>query len=351
MRFGSRTTDPLRGLASLGVVLGLLVTIPGTAGAWGYAVHRLINRNAVANLPSDFSGFAQYAAQLEALATAADERKSSTPGENIRHYINIDEFAEFQAGTFPHQYADAVSRYGLSRLQSAGVGPWALENSYNQMVAAFVARDWTAAVAAAGDIGHYAGDLHQPLHLTSNYDGQESGQRGLHSRFESRLTGKHMTDFTPFPGAASFVADPLEREFAWINTTYPGVSVILAADLAAKSAAGGSTSSDTYYNSMWEQLGQDTWYWIGLASFDIASFWYSAWIEAGAPPLPGTSPVEPATWSRIKGLLVAGGATRPVRQPIASPAGSSRTNGRNRPGPVINSLPTGSLVSHHDCGE
>jgi hypothetical protein len=331
--------------------LGLAVTalLPGTAGAWGYAVHRLINRNAVSNLPPAFAGFAQYGASLEALATAADERKDSTPGEGIRHYINIDEFPEFAAGTFPHDYAAAVARYGLSRLEDAGVGPWALENSYNLLVDAFIARDWTAAVAHAADIGHYAGDLHQPLHLTANYDGQLSGQRGIHSRFESRMTGRHLAEFTPFSGAASLMPDPLERTFDWIDATYPGVSIILAADLVAKSAAGGSTTIDAYYNALWEAVGQDTWYWIGLASMDIAGLWYSAWIEAGSPALPGTIPVEPATWSRIKGLVVTGSGAVAAPVVVHGAVASAPGTGRNRTGPVISSLPSGGSAPHRDC--
>ncbi|MGE0526312.1 MAG: hypothetical protein AB7G93_05965 [Bdellovibrionales bacterium] len=36
----------------------------------------------------------------------------------------------------------------------------------------------------AGTLGHYVGDLGQPLHLTENYDGQMTGQKGVHSYFE-----------------------------------------------------------------------------------------------------------------------------------------------------------------------
>ncbi len=39
----------------------------------------------------------------------------------------------------------------------------------------------------AGAIGHYIGDLAQPLHVTENYDGQLTKQKGLHSWFEDRL--------------------------------------------------------------------------------------------------------------------------------------------------------------------
>lgn len=279
-----------------------LVALPATGWSWGSSVHRLINRNAVANLPPDFQAFAQWAGDLEALAPAADERKCCVAGESIRHYIDIDNYPEFFNGTFPHSYDDALGRFGRSRLESNGIGPWALEESFDHLVASFVAQDWPGAVAAAADIGHYAADLHQPLHLTRNYDGQETGQDGIHSRFESRLTGRHMAEFTPLAGEAGLLEDPVERTFQWITTTYRGVAAILAADLSARAEAGGSTSGDVYYNAMWEQLGQDTWFWIGEASRDIAACWYTAWVRAGSPALPGSIPVVPTTWGAIKSL-------------------------------------------------
>lgn len=287
-------------LKTLALAFLCVLLQPAAARSWGFAIHRIINRNAVANLPTEFRDFAQWAAELETLATAADERKCCVADEDIRHYIDIDDYPEFFAGAFPRNYDDAVGRFGRLRLESNGIGPWALHDSYRKLVADFTAGDWTGAVANAADIGHYAGDLHQPLHLTINFDGQATGQNGIHSRFESRLTGRHLAEFTPLPGAAPLVVDPLTRTFDWIDDIYPGLGRILAADLAARAEAGGSTSNDAYYNGLWERLGQDTWYWIGSASRDIASFWYSAWVEAGSPPLPGSTPVESTTWSHIK---------------------------------------------------
>ncbi len=39
----------------------------------------------------------------------------------------------------------------------------------------------------AGVLGHYVGDLAQPLHLTENFDGQLSSQKGVHSFFEDKM--------------------------------------------------------------------------------------------------------------------------------------------------------------------
>lgn len=44
--------------------------------------------------------------------------------------------------------------------------------------------DW---LTLAGVVGHYVADLAQPLHVTENYDGQLTGQKGLHEWFETEL--------------------------------------------------------------------------------------------------------------------------------------------------------------------
>lgn len=44
--------------------------------------------------------------------------------------------------------------------------------------------DW---LVTSGAIGHYVGDLAQPLHVTENYDGQMSEQKGIHSFYEEAL--------------------------------------------------------------------------------------------------------------------------------------------------------------------
>ena len=40
--------------------------------------------------------------------------------------------------------------------------------------------------------------------------------------------------------------------------------------------------------------------WIAAASVRIASLWYTAWVNAGSPSLPGSVSVEPTTWGRTK---------------------------------------------------
>jgi hypothetical protein len=286
-------------------LLVLLSLLPSSAGAWGGDVHRLINRSAVECLPPDFLAFNQWAASLEQLATAPDDRKDTNPSEGQRHYIDIDDYAEFFTGTLPHDYQAMVARYGSSRVIGNGTLPWAIDETYRNLVIAFQAKNWTQAVALAGDIGHYVGDLHNPLHDTSNYDGDETGQSGIHSRYESKMTSTYMSFLTPRPEEAVVVHNVLDASFGWIDEVYPGVELILDADKAAKAEAGGSTRSAAYYQLLWSEVGQYTSFWIETATIRVASLWYSAWIEAGSPPLPGTSPVQAVTMGRLKTMFLA----------------------------------------------
>lgn len=286
------------------LLCALLVLCPSLAQGYGYAVHRIVNRAATTHLPAAFQGFARWADELEDLSTAADERKGSTPGESIKHYIDIDDYPEFFTGTLPVEYEDMVAMYGQSRVDGNGIAPWAIEASYDDLVIHFQNQDWEAAVASAADLGHYVADTHNPMHLTLNYNGQLTDQYGIHSRHESEMTSRHLAELVPSPGQVSQISSPLAAAYDWIRYNYQGVEMILEADLVAKAAAGGSTSSDTYYDRLWQEVGDETTVWIREASLALASLWYAAWLEAGSPPLPGdvTDTHPPLARSRTRVL-------------------------------------------------
>ncbi|NNE09278.1 MAG: hypothetical protein HKN20_12015 [Gemmatimonadetes bacterium] len=269
-----------------------MVLAPAPADAYGFQVHRLVNRAATTHLPAHFAGFAQWVDDLERLSTAADERKGSVQGERIKHYIDIDDYPEFFAGTLPHTFDGMVAKYGLARVEGNGTVPWAIEDNYETLVAQFEARDWPGAVATAADIGHYVADTHNPMHLTLNYNGQLTGQNGIHSRHESQMTGRHLGELVPAPapGDVRRIANPREAVFDWIDDLYPGVRKILDADTNARDEARGSTSNEAYFDVLWREVGSETTEWLRDASVNIARVWYSAWLEAGSPAMPGDPP-------------------------------------------------------------
>ena len=250
---------------------------------WGSDAHRLVNRAATTHLPADFSFFATWADNLERLSTAADERKPTDPAEFNKHFIDIDDYSEFFTGDLSHNYQDLVASYGKERVDQNGVVPWAIDTSYAELVAHFSTGSWEEAVAVAADIGHYVGDIHNPLHLTLNFNGQLTGQDGIHARYESEMTSRHLVELEPAPDLVVTIGDPLETVFEWIERQYAGLDTLLAVDLHATDVAGGQTDTDVYYDALWDGLGDQTIIWIRDASIAVASLWYAAWLEAGSP--------------------------------------------------------------------
>ncbi len=61
----------------------------------------------------------------------------------------------------------------------------------------------------AGPLAHYVGDLSMPLHVTENYDGQMTEQKGIHRYFE-----EHMVDML-YPEVLSKVQAAAEKQ--WPN--------------------------------------------------------------------------------------------------------------------------------------
>lgn len=278
-----------RQIRCLVLVLAVCFVTPRAALCWGWHVHHLINGSATLHLPEEFQAFAQWREDLERLSTAADLRQASDPNEAIRHYIDIDMYDAFLAGTFPHHtYEEMVAQFGRDRVQEIGILPWAIEETRLRLVTHMRDGDWTQAVAAAADLGHYVADCHQPLHLTQHYDGDGAEQRGIHSRYESVMTEMYFAELDVESGRAYAYPRPLEVVFNAIESVYHGVYLVLNADFKARDAAGGNRTSPVYYNKLWSITGAATQRWIRDASLQTAALWYTAWLDAGAPRLPGS---------------------------------------------------------------
>lgn len=139
----------------------------------------------------------------------------------------------------------------------------------------------------AADLGHYVADGHNPLHLTANYNGQLTGQTGIHSRYESNLIGRFQ-DKLVYPGSpAVLLPDVSSFIFGYIYTNYRLADSILSADLEAASKAG-NTSSDQYYTYLWQEADNFTILLFASASEALSSLIFTAWDEAGRPAFGST---------------------------------------------------------------
>jgi hypothetical protein len=134
----------------------------------------------------------------------------------------------------------------------------------------------------AADLGHYVGDMHMPLHITRNYNGQYTGQTGVHSRFESNMINTYNSQIIYSGDSLIYVDNVSAFVFDLLYNNYNYVDSVLKADSLAKAFAGNTTSA-TYYAKMWELSKGFTTKLFKDASHKLTCLIYSAWINAGSP--------------------------------------------------------------------
>jgi hypothetical protein len=248
---------------------------------WGYVGHRIINYNTILSALPEMEFFETWADSLRAHASDADYRKSWDPTEAPKHYIDIDNYPEFIAtGTIPQNFDSLVSIHGLTFVMNQGILPWAILNTADSIRVAFENNDMHKAMLLSADLGHYIGDSHMPLHITRNYNGQYTGQYGVHSRYESDLIEYFQSQIIYNGDSLHYIDNLSDFVFNMIYDNYQYVDSVLYADAVAEAYAGNHNST-TYYNKFWEIAKNFT---IGLyqkASYRIACVIYTEWINSG----------------------------------------------------------------------
>jgi hypothetical protein len=240
------------------------------ARAWGLAAHR-----AVASVASAQSGRVlrcgewaaalsdtESSAQLQRMVTEPDENRAVV--ERPRHFNNADDpHRDRGVPTWSEDYARGVVSWALlnqTQLAEEVLQPFCREAAVSaappsrERVLAFVREHQDTLLRSLAYACHYTGDSCQPLHATRNYDGQLSGNRGIHSVFESRLVARYEQQL--FPRISLRRAHLLSDVFAVTETSvYSGlerVHLILEADDRARALDPGR--GDAYYADLFDSL-------------------------------------------------------------------------------------------------
>ncbi|MCH8959306.1 MAG: hypothetical protein IH835_07640 [Proteobacteria bacterium] len=149
----------------------------------------MVNGHAVDITPGPLGEYLRaHRKEIVAWAVAADDRKTEDPAERHKHYIDFELFEDPPTPAIPLDRSMAEARYTAAGMVKGGTLLWVLPEVVLSLRDAMAAGDWDRALAQAADLGHYLADGHQPLHTTVNYDGQETGNRGVHYMFESVMT-------------------------------------------------------------------------------------------------------------------------------------------------------------------
>jgi hypothetical protein len=251
--------------------------------SWGQTGHYKISYESGQSFNAEMLQLQSWAVFLAEHASDADIRKQTDPDEGPRHYIDLDNYPGFaETGQIPHSFDSAVSLYGYPFVISQGVLPWATLTTCDSLVACFERRDWSRAQLFASDLGHYVADGHMPLHVTRNYDGQFTGNDGIHHRYESSMINAYIGQIGYGGMSAEKVDDVAAFVFGYLYANYELIDSILSADVYARNLAGG-TGSSAYKQALWEKTGAMTTDLFYRASNALARLIYTAWIEAGSP--------------------------------------------------------------------
>ncbi|HLP93293.1 MAG TPA: zinc dependent phospholipase C family protein [Saprospiraceae bacterium] len=193
-----------------------------------------------------------------------------------------------------------VAAFYREHLSEHGVLPWNLQRMQRQLTEAFRLRDSRRILKLAADMGHYIGDAHVPLHTTSNYNGQKTGQHGIHGFWESRIPELFADDtYDYFVGKPEYV----ERTEDWFWQTVFDSNKLVDSVLNFEKALRRSFPQDrqmcpdmrlgtmvvtpcrdfaaAYQESLNNMIERR----MRAAIHAVSSAWYTAWVDAGEPDL------------------------------------------------------------------
>ena len=177
-------------LWTTGLGISVVTLFSQNAGAWGHRGHQTVAEVGV-NLSTVGHDF--WNANIKSMAiftNSPDVTWKVGPNaqfEKPNHWFQPDSYSADprEALIFPRLYKDASQKYGVQTLTTNGTAPWRVKQFYDAAVVAARKGDYVTALQLAGVMSHYVGDMSQPLHVTKNYDGQETGDPGIHKFFET----------------------------------------------------------------------------------------------------------------------------------------------------------------------
>ncbi len=268
--------------------------------AWGFFAHKRINRLAVFTLPPEMLPFYKYhIAYLTENAVNPDRRRYAVEGEAPRHYIDADVYGDSALYKLPRYWKDAVAHYTEDTLMAYGIVPWHIQRMKFELTEAFRQQDVSRILRLSADLGHYIGDANVPLHTTSNYNGQQTNQKGIHGFWESRIPELYADEYDFFVGQARYVDSPQRAAWQAVIQANAALDSVLRFERELTSqfaedkkysfeerggitvrvySKGFSRAYSTLLNGQVERQMQ-------AAVRMVGNFWYTCWVDAGQPDL------------------------------------------------------------------
>jgi len=255
--------------------------------AWGDKGHRLVSSLALRSLPEGprvwFQG---REGEVADHASDPDHWKQDRK-EGPRHFMDLEPYGGADHMPRTLEEARAKAGGGFYRL---GVLPWIIQDRWKDLVEAFREGDPAKVALVTAILGHYIADAQVPLHTTENHDGQFTNQKGVHSRWESGLVERHVTEATLVAGGLSGTEpDPafLSRPWEWIKASHALVPQLLeddrAADRTTPMGDQGKRRTEAYWMIFWARQGPTVKQQLQRGGRHLGEAILQAWMAAGRP--------------------------------------------------------------------
>ena len=268
----------MKNLSRLALLLAFGAT-PAPTWAWGPVVHQVVTEKAIDTLPKELRKFYKDH-RLEIPTLAPDAEPAAEEGPERR--FAVDRLMAYPFADLPRSEAELEARFGKEK---AAIGrlPWLIQEAFKDLVAAFRSGDSARILEVSDRLAGLVTDVRNPLALTGNADGQQTGQHGLWIRWSTRFPEAAKAALRLDTDAAHFLDNPNEYVFAIINGTYIWVDNLLYAEDLAHRGKGGYT--ELYFAALEERSAVILRTHLSAAANDVGSYWYTAWTDAGRPEL------------------------------------------------------------------
>ncbi|RMG76393.1 MAG: hypothetical protein D6714_21430 [Bacteroidetes bacterium] len=213
--------------------------------------------------------------------------------------------------------------FGEDGVSPHGILPWHLARMQNQLTRAFKQGDIAQILRLSADFGHYIADAHVPLHTTENYNGQLTGQIGIHAFWETRLPQLFFDQYDLWVGKAQYLPDPVGFFRATIFKSNALKDSVLGIEkdlrhrfpedrqqcFEEKNGQMVSIQCPEFARAYHDRLNGMVESRFRDAIRAVGSAWLTAWTDAGRPRL-----LDDGTFAPPPDSAVAGEKIRPIRE-------------------------------------
>lgn len=278
------------------LALVLCLAAPAPSFAWGFAAHKAIADRVIALLPPELRPLFERA-RATFVERSVDPDMWRTAGwdaEPPNHFLDIDHeaFGPYPFDGLPRDLDAAVQKFGRAFFDTQGRLPWRTQEFYGNLQRAFtrLTRPNPPAFLAdnivfyAAILTHYISDGHVPLHAVTNYDGQLTGQNGLHGRWESELFERNQSRVVFKPVPRGPVTQPRDFMFEVLLASNRLAAAVFDADRRA--AEGREFYDDAYFAAFAASQLPVVEQRMNESIAAVAAAITGAWEQAGRPAMP-----------------------------------------------------------------